>query len=85
MDRRTFLTAAAIMPAALRTLRAQSQDPETGFTSIFDGRTLGGWSVQDGPASAFRVEDNAIVVDEGSNFPAWLRSDKQYRELRLPL
>jgi hypothetical protein len=51
---------------------------EAGFAPLFDGQTLAGWSVQDGPPSAFRVVDGAIVVDQGSNFPAWLRSDRQY-------
>ena len=45
---------------------------------MFDGQTLNGWSVQEGPASAFRVMDGAIVVDQGANFPTWLRSDRQY-------
>jgi 3-keto-disaccharide hydrolase len=78
MNRRTFLATAGIMPAAVRALRAQSIGIEPGFVSLFDGQTLAGWSVQEGPPSAFRVADGAIVVDEGSNFPTWLRSDRQY-------
>ena len=78
IDRRTFLAAAATVPLALRADRSQSPEIEQGFVSLFDGRTLAGWSVQEGPPSAFRVVDGAIVVDEGANFPAWLRSDRQY-------
>lgn len=78
MDRRTFLAATSLMPAAVRALGAQSPGAEPGFTSLFDGQTLAGWSVREGPPSAFRVSDGAIVVDQGSNFPAWLRSDRQY-------
>jgi hypothetical protein len=78
VNRRTFLAAGAIVPAAARALRAQPSAVEPGFTSLFDGRTLAGWSVQDGPPSAFRVDSGAIAVDEGANFPAWLRSDRQY-------
>jgi hypothetical protein len=78
INRRTFLAAAVVVPAALRAGQAPTPESEPGFVSLFDGRTLAGWSVQDGPPSAFRVEDGAIVVDEGSNFPAWLRSDRQY-------
>ena len=85
MNRRAFLATAGVVPAAVRALHLQSPGAEPGFVSLFDGRTLAGWSVQEGPASAFRVADGAIVVDQGSNFPTWLRSDKQYRELRLPL
>jgi hypothetical protein len=78
INRRTFLATAGVVPAAVRALHAQSPGVEPGFVSLFDGRTLAGWSVQEGPASAFRVVDGAIVVDRGANFPTWLRSDRQY-------
>lgn len=78
MNRRTFVTAATMVPAAVRALGAQSSGVEPGFVPLFDGRTLAGWSVQEGPPSAFRVEDGTILVDEAANFPAWLRSEKQY-------
>jgi len=55
-----------------------AQSGETGFTSLFDGTSLNGWSVQDGPSSAFYVKDGAIVVHEAFGFPAWLRSARQY-------
>ena len=78
INRRTFLAAGSVVPATIAALRAQPSGVEPEFTPLFDGRSLDGWSVQEGPPSAFRVVDGAIVVDEGSNFPAWLRSDKQY-------
>jgi hypothetical protein len=77
INRRTFLATTAMVPAAFRVLDAQS-GPEPGFVSLFDGKTLAGWSVQEGPPSAFRVDEGSIVVDESANFPTWLRSDKQY-------
>lgn len=77
MNRRTFLAAAGIVPAAARVLQTQANSEEPGFVSLFDGHTLNGWSIREGPSSAFRVVDGDIVVDQGSNFPAWLRSDKQ--------
>jgi hypothetical protein len=67
LDRRGFLF---LIPGLLR--------GEDGFTSLFDGRSLAGWTVREGPESAFYAHDGAIVVHEGSNFPAWLRSDRQY-------
>src|SRR5688572_7526511 len=78
LNRRSFLAAAGMLPAAVRMLDAQSTAGEAGFAPLFDGHTLAGWTVQEGPPSAFRVEDGAIVVDEKSNFPTWLRSDRQY-------
>jgi hypothetical protein len=52
--------------------------PESGFVSLFDGRSLDGWSIREGPESAFYVSGGEIVVHEGSGFPTWLRSAKQY-------
>lgn len=76
MERREFLAAAALTPT-LFTPR-QAQDDETGFTSLFDGRSLDGWSVADGRDTAFHVDDGAIVVHASDGFPAWLRSARQY-------
>ena len=76
MERRQFLTATA---TALALAPAQSQSPEpAGFVSLFDGKTLNGWTVREGPESAFYVADGSIVVPEAAGFPAWLRSEKQY-------
>jgi len=72
MNRRDFITGMTLLPTIL-------PDPaDEGFTSLFDGSTLNGWTIQEGPESAFYVKDKAIVVHEGSNFPTWLRSDKRY-------
>ena len=55
MRRRHFL---ALLPAAL------CADTEEGFVSLFDGRSLHGWSIREGPGSAFYVKDGAIVVHD---------------------
>ncbi len=73
LNRRTFLAGSASLAPAL--LQAQS---ENGFVSLFDGATLDGWTIEDGPESAFYVREGAITVHEGSGFPTWLRSVKQY-------
>lgn len=70
MQRRRFLN---LLPAAAL---ARAQEP--GFVSLFDGRTLDGWVVRDGPESAFYVDNGDIVVHQGSNFPAWLASTREY-------
>src|SRR5688500_17148814 len=39
-------------------------DDETGFVSLFDGKTLDGWTAQDdAAASSFKVEDGALVCN----------------------
>ena len=70
--RRTFLSLAACAPALLRA------EDESGFTPLFDGKTLAGWQVREGPETAFHVQDGSIVVHPGANFPTWLRSARQY-------
>lgn len=48
---------------------------------VFDGKTLQGW-VNEGGAN-FRVEDGAIVVDQGPY--SWLRTVKEYGDYLLTL
>ena len=71
MTRRSLLS----LPAAA--LAAMPAD-EKGFVSLFDGRTLDGWTVRDGPASAFYARGGAIVIHESAGFPTWLRSNREY-------
>ncbi len=73
MNRRGFLRSTSGLPLFL--LQAE---PENGFVPLFDGKTLDGWTIQDGPQTAFYVNDGAIVIHESSGFPAWLRSAKEY-------
>lgn len=70
MTRRLFTS----LPLAAALLPAQ----EDAGKSLFDGQSLAGWSIQEGPESAFYVQDGAIVIHDGSNFPTWLRSNQQY-------
>lgn len=71
MNRREFLGSAAAYPAALA-LQAE------GETELFDGRSLRGWTIEEGPESAFHVAEGAIAGSESSQYPAWLRSDRQF-------
>jgi hypothetical protein len=75
MKRREFLSTVVLTPA-LVSLRQDSD--EAGFVPLFDGMSLDGWSVADGPESAFYVDDGAIVVHPSAGFPTWLRSARQY-------
>jgi hypothetical protein len=75
MRRREFL----ILPAALPLLSTSGRAAtEEGFVSLFDGSTLKGWWIREGPSTAFHVVDGAIAVHPSANFPAWLRSATQY-------
>jgi len=80
MKRREFMTGLSSAPALLAGSGTPSASAQTsgGLTSLFDGKSLDGWSVQHGPRSAFYIQDGAIVVHESSGFPTWLRSARQY-------
>ncbi len=60
------------LPAA-----AWSQTADTG-RPLFDGRTLAGWTVREGPESAFHAIDGAIAVHPGAGFPAWLSTVEEF-------
>ncbi len=50
---------------------------------MFNGRTLDGWTVVDGPQSAFYADDGAIVVHPGASYPTWLRTNREYENFDL--
>jgi len=74
MRRRDFLAGASSTAA----LFAGQADGDSGFVPLFDGTSLSGWSVCDGPESAFYVNDGSIVVHASAGYPPWLRSSRQY-------
>lgn len=56
--KKALLTLTAAIAALLSPL-TRAAEPETGFTSLFDGKTLDGWKVNEAP-EAFAIEDGAI-------------------------
>lgn len=74
MDRRKFLMTPAMAAAVSAPAAA---------TPLFDGKTLSGWTVTDGPATAFYADAGDIVVHESGNYPAWLRSPREYENFDL--
>ncbi len=76
--RRRQLLAFAAAPL-LGPLRAQSAE----WKPLFDGSTLNGWTIVDGPESLYYVDDGAICVSEFASFPAWLRSAREYENFEL--
>jgi hypothetical protein len=77
MNRRQFLAISASSLAAT--------PPEEGFTPLFDGKSLNGWVVRDGPASGFAVENGEIAAKPEAEYPAWLSTTKQYENFELRL
>jgi hypothetical protein len=57
-----LLTAALVLLPATFALAAGAPQPEEGFTSLFDGKSLDGWKVGDN-AEIFSVRDGMIVMD----------------------
>jgi hypothetical protein len=80
MNRRDLLAATLATPVLFATPQTTA---EPGFKSLFDGRSLAGWSVQDGPEAAFYVADGAIVAHESAGYPTWLRSERQYENFEF--
>ncbi len=56
------LIATLALPLASVQLAAQTDTPETGFVSLFDGKTLDGWKIGDN-ADVFQVHDGLIVME----------------------
>lgn len=57
-----------------------AEKAEKGFVSLFDGRTLAGWHLENG--AKFVPEDGVLKHNEGRG---WLRSDKEYGDFELRL
>jgi len=79
ISRRRLLLACPLLAPLVR---AQT---EAGFEPLFDGRTLAGWQVREGPPSAFYVEDGSIVVHRSSNYPTWLATTRTFENFDLRL
>ncbi len=52
-------------------------------TALFDGKTLSGWVIEQGPPTAFYVDRGELVVHDSGNYPAWLRSSREYENFDL--
>lgn len=71
----------AVLGAALAWIGAVSwieADEDPPFASLFDGKTLNGWTRQH--TDRFSARDGAIVNDGGTG---WLRSEKPYRDFEF--
>lgn len=59
---------------------AVADEPEEGFTSLFNGKDLDGWHIMNN--AKFSAVDGVLKLDGGSG---WLRSDKEYGDFILRL
>jgi hypothetical protein len=73
-----FVSAWSLIVGSLLVSSASAAEPEEGFTSLFDGKTLAGWTTAPG---AYTVEDGAIVCVAGSK--GNLLSEKEYTDFTL--
>ncbi len=72
--------------AAHESVAPDDADPvraASGYTPLFNGRDLAGWSAS-GDIAAFRVVDGEIVVTDAA-WGGWLRTNKTYRDFDLVL
>ncbi|HZI51653.1 MAG TPA: DUF1080 domain-containing protein [Terriglobia bacterium] len=51
-----------------------------GFTTLFDGKTLQGWTAKNTTATTFSLKEGVLRV-EGNN--GWLQSEREYGNFRL--
>ncbi|MCI0463258.1 MAG: DUF1080 domain-containing protein [Gemmataceae bacterium] len=72
----------AAVAALVLTYAGQAQDGKTeeGFTSLFNGKDLTGWHIEN--KGKFSVKGGMIFLDKGRG---WLRSDKEYQDFELRL
>src|SRR5262245_2862726 len=67
------------------TTKFYSQDTKAGWTNLFDGKSLQGWTLVAGTAD-YRVEDGVIVGSTVPNSPnSFLITDKEYGDFVLEL
>lgn len=89
MKKHSILTLAALaittFGLAQRVQRVQQPQPQPGWTSLFDGKTLNGWHKLAGTAD-YKVEDGAIVGTTAPNSGnTFLVTDKEYGNFILEM
>ncbi len=83
----TFVLAAGVL-AAIPSAPTVAQQAEPGFVSIFDGRTLNGWTLVRGRGDGYGVKDGVLFCADGGG--GNLLTEKQYSnfvlrfEFRMP-
>ncbi len=79
MNAMNWTRAAALALATAMATSAPARAEEPGWVSLFDGKTLSGWTAAGNPQSKWEVKDGAIV---GSGPASMLYSPKKYRNFK---
>lgn len=74
------LARAATVGLAFAAVLGASTAQAADWVSLFDGKTLQGWSVDPAHAKNFSVKEGAILADGASG---WLKSERAYANFRL--
>ena len=59
---------------------ALTRQADIEFVSLFDGKSLQGWTVTNSTPTTFSVKDGLIRIEGNSG---WLKSDRQYSNFHL--
>jgi hypothetical protein len=78
--RRLALSSALVLSLALAPSLA-AQQAEAGFTSLFDGKTLAGWTLIGGRGEGYAVKDGVLSCAKGGG--GKLLTDKEYSDFVL--
>ena len=60
MNRRAMATGWVALALLAPAILAEARPPEGEWVSLFDGKTLSGWSIADGTAGTWKVEEGAL-------------------------
>ena len=78
--RRLALSSALVLSLALAPALV-AQQAEAGFTSLFDGKTLAGWTLVGGHGEGYGVKDGVLFCAKGGG--GKLLTDKEYSDFVL--
>lgn len=78
--KKLFLNFAAV---ALLSAPLFAADNETGFTTIFDGKTFDGWKIADAEAKSWRIEDGAFVAQGSRSHIYYVGDEKPFKNFEF--
>ncbi|MCE2811399.1 MAG: DUF1080 domain-containing protein, partial [Planctomycetaceae bacterium] len=76
------LALASVAPSIGLGQDATKQETEAGFVSLFDGKTMNGWKVNENPGS-WKVEDGNLVCKGERAHLFYVGNDKPYKNFHF--